>query len=112
MRRTCLNTVYDLAKQDPRIFFVGSDLGVGTLDRFKAEMPDRFFMEGVSEANLVGMAAALRPARHIIQVIDPLNGKGYLMSSFNEGQVSPRVGNFRQIDNLAKINAHAPLPFQ
>ena len=59
MRRTCLDMVYELAKTDDRIFFIGSDLGGGTLDNFKAEMPDRFFMEGVSEANIVGMAAGL-----------------------------------------------------
>ena len=59
MRRTCLDMVYELAKTDDRIFFIGSDLGGGTLDNFKSEMPDRFFMEGVSEANIVGMAAGL-----------------------------------------------------
>jgi transketolase len=51
--------VYELAKQDRRIFFIGSDLGVGTLDKFKKEMPDRFFMEGISEANIIGVAAGL-----------------------------------------------------
>lgn len=59
MRKTCLDSVYELAKNDPRVFFVGSDLGIGTLKQFKAEMPDRFFMEGVSEANLIGMSAGL-----------------------------------------------------
>jgi transketolase len=59
MRQTCLNMVYELAKADERVFFIGSDLGIGTLERFKKEMPDRFFMEGVSEANIVGMAAGL-----------------------------------------------------
>jgi transketolase len=59
MRKTCLDTVYELAKQDSRIFFIGSDLGAGTLNRFRDEMPDRFFMEGISEANIVGVAAGL-----------------------------------------------------
>ncbi len=59
MRKTCLDTVYELAKEDKRIFFIGSDLGNGTLDKFKKEMPKRFLMEGVSEANLVGVAAGL-----------------------------------------------------
>jgi transketolase len=59
MRQTCLNMVYELAKQDPRVVFVGSDLGIGTLKQFKAEMPDRYFMEGVSEQNIVGMTAGL-----------------------------------------------------
>lgn len=59
MRQTCLNMVYELAKQDPRIVFVGSDLGIGTLKQFKAEMPDRYYMEGVSEQNIIGIAAGL-----------------------------------------------------
>lgn len=59
VRKTCLDMVYELAKTDERIFFIGSDLGAGTLDAFKQEMPERFFMEGVSEAHLVGMSAGL-----------------------------------------------------
>ena len=59
MRKTCLDMIYELAKSDERIFFIGSDLGVGTLQRFQEEMPDRFFMEGISEANVIGMAVGL-----------------------------------------------------
>ncbi len=59
MRKACLDAVYELAKEDERIFFIGSDLGVGTLKQFRAEMPDRYLMEGVSEANLIGVAAGL-----------------------------------------------------
>jgi transketolase len=59
MRRTCLDVVYELAKQDDRVVFIGSDLGAGTLDEFREEIPDRFFMEGVSEQNIIGMAAGL-----------------------------------------------------
>jgi len=68
MRKKCLDEVYELAKKDERIVFIGSDLGVGTLDRFKNELPDRFFMEGVSEANLVGMAAGLALEGKIVYV--------------------------------------------
>lgn len=59
MRRTCLDMVHELAKQDPRVVFIGSDLGPGTLDPMKAEFPDRFFMEGVQEQHLVGMSAGM-----------------------------------------------------
>jgi transketolase len=59
MRKTCLDAVYELAKKDNRIFFIGSDLGVGTLEQFKKEMPERYLMEGVSEANIIGVAAGL-----------------------------------------------------
>ena len=59
MRKTCLDMVYQLAKADERIVFIGSDLGAGTLQAFKEQMPERFFMEGVSEATVIGMAAGL-----------------------------------------------------
>lgn len=59
MRRTALNYVHELAKQDDRVLFIGSDLGPGVLDPMKEEFPDRFFMEGVSEQHVIGMAAGL-----------------------------------------------------
>lgn len=68
MRQVCLNMVYELAKKDERIVFIGSDLGVGTLKQFKLEMPGRFFMEGVSEANLIGMAAGFAMEGKVVYV--------------------------------------------
>ena len=59
MRNTCLKEIYQLAKRDPRVVFIGSDLGAGVLDEFKAEMPERFFMEGIAEQNIIGMAAGM-----------------------------------------------------
>lgn len=68
MRQTALQLVYELAKADRRVLFVGSDLGVGTLEQFKREMPDRFFMEGVSEASIVGMAAGLAMEGRVVYI--------------------------------------------
>jgi transketolase len=68
MRKTCLDMVYELAKRDPRVVFIGSDLGIGVLDRFKKEMPERFFMEGVSEAHIVGMAAGLALDGNVVYI--------------------------------------------
>ena len=59
MRQTCLKTVFELAKKNNNIVFIGSDLGPGVLDDFKKKFPNRFFMEGVSEQSIVGMAAGL-----------------------------------------------------
>src|ERR1700683_2062187 len=59
MRATSQNMVYDLAKRDKRVIFIGSDLSPGLLAEMKKEMPERWFMEGVTEANVVGMAAGL-----------------------------------------------------
>ena len=51
--------VYELAKKNKKIIFVGSDLGAGVLDEFKKKINNRFFMEGVSEQYITGMAAGL-----------------------------------------------------
>lgn len=59
MRQSALVAVHELAKRDPRVVFVGSDLGAGVLDKMKVEMPERFLMEGVSEAAIIGMSAGL-----------------------------------------------------
>tara|TARA_B110000027_G_C16121555_1_gene303331 strand:+ start:1262 stop:2188 length:927 start_codon:yes stop_codon:yes gene_type:complete len=59
MRQTCLNTVFELAKINKKVLFIGSDLGPGVLDNFKKKYPDRFFMEGVAEQAIIGMAAGL-----------------------------------------------------
>lgn len=59
MRQTCSDYIYELAKQDSRIVFVGSDLGTGAMKLFQQEMPDRFFMEGISEQHIIGFAAGL-----------------------------------------------------
>lgn len=59
MRRTALDSVYNLAKENEKIIFIGSDLGPGVLDSMKKELPDQFFMEGVSEQHIIGMAAGL-----------------------------------------------------
>ena len=55
MRYTCLQTIYELAKKNKKICFVGSDLGFGVLKEFKKKFKDRFFMEGVSEQHITGM---------------------------------------------------------
>jgi transketolase len=59
MRQTCLNWVHKLAKEDPRVVFIGSDLSPGLLKDMRAEMPERWYMEGITEQNVVGMAAGM-----------------------------------------------------
>lgn len=59
MRRTCVNMVHTLAKTDDRVAFIGSDLSPGLLAEMEEEFPGRHYMEGVSEANVIGMAAGM-----------------------------------------------------
>lgn len=59
MRQMCLKTVFELAKKNKKVVFIGSDLGPGVLSDFKKKFPKRFFMEGVAEQSIVGLAAGL-----------------------------------------------------
>src|SRR5215472_133106 len=51
--------IFRLAKRDPRVVYIGSDLSPDLNARMKKELPGRAFMEGVSEAQVIGMAAGL-----------------------------------------------------
>ena len=59
MRMTCLNMIHTLAQRDPRPVFIGSDLSPGLLGAMQQEMPKRYYMEGITEANVIGMAAGM-----------------------------------------------------
>jgi transketolase len=59
MRPTCVDKVFELARRDPRVAYIGSDLDPPITRRMREEMPGRAFMEGVSEQHIVGMAAGL-----------------------------------------------------
>lgn len=59
MRRVCLNKVHEMAQRDDRVLYIGSDPGPGTLNLMKEEFPERFFIEGIAEAHVIGMAAGM-----------------------------------------------------
>ena len=59
MRKTSLSMVYELAKKNENVLFIGSDLGPGVLQEFKEKIPEQFFMEGIAEQHIIGMAAGL-----------------------------------------------------
>ncbi len=59
MRKQILNSLYNLAKKDKKIVYIGSDLGPDTLKDFRKKYPNRFFMEGAYEQHLISMAAGL-----------------------------------------------------
>lgn len=59
MRRTILKGIHELAKRDPRVVFIGSDISRRDLGAFVEELPERCIMEGVYEGHIVGMAAGL-----------------------------------------------------
>ncbi|MGW6983965.1 transketolase family protein [Streptomyces sp. NPDC054932] len=51
-------TLFDLAKSDPRIFAVDTDMG-GLEDGFEPELPGQYVNVGIAEANLMGVSAGL-----------------------------------------------------
>src|SRR5215475_5963458 len=59
MRKRSLDMVHALARRDERVVFIGSDLSPNLLGDMKKEFPSRYYMEGISEANVIGMAAGM-----------------------------------------------------
>ena len=59
MRNTWLNTLFEISNKNKKIIFIGSDLGFNVMANFKKKFPKRFFMEGISEQNIVGTAAGM-----------------------------------------------------
>lgn len=59
MRRTALNCIHELAIKDERVVFIGSDITKRDVAAFAEEFPNRFFIEGIYEQHLIGMAAGL-----------------------------------------------------
>jgi len=59
MRNTFVDTLLKLAKEDSRIYLIYGDLGYSVIEEFQREFPDRCFNAGISEANMVGVAAGL-----------------------------------------------------
>ena len=66
MRTAFLQTLYELAKADPRIVFVTGDLGFSVVERFMAELPDQFVNAGVAEQNMTSLAAGMALAGKIV----------------------------------------------
>lgn len=59
MRNAYLETLYDLAKQDKRVLAMISDNGAIVYDKYRRDLPEQYLNAGISEANMVGMAAGL-----------------------------------------------------
>ena len=68
MRKEGLHQIFLEARKNPNLIFVGSDLAPGTLTEFKTELPDQFFIEGISEAHVMTMAAGLASEGNIVFV--------------------------------------------
>ena len=59
MRDKFIQKLTDLATQDDKIFLIVGDLGFGVVEDFAKQFPGRFLNAGISEQNMMGVAAGL-----------------------------------------------------
>lgn len=59
MRNAYLETLYDLAQKDKRVYAIISDNGAIVYDKYRRDLSEQYINAGISEANMVGMAAGM-----------------------------------------------------
>lgn len=59
MRTAYLSTLYDLAKNDERVYALISDNGAIVYDKYRQDLPEQYLNLGISEANMIAMAAGM-----------------------------------------------------
>jgi transketolase len=59
MRDAFVRSLFELAGEDPTVFFLTADLGVFIFDDFKTAYPGRYINLGIAEANMIGVSAGL-----------------------------------------------------
>lgn len=58
-RDVFIDTIFEQAKKDPSIVFLSADFGAPALDQWRDTLPKQFFHLGISEQNMVDVAAGL-----------------------------------------------------
>ena len=59
MRTAFIQTLLELAQNDPRIVLIVGDLGFGVVTPFMEKLPQQFINAGVAEQNMTGIAAGM-----------------------------------------------------
>lgn len=59
MRTAYLDTLYDLASADKRVYALISDNGAIVYDKYRKDLSAQYLNLGISEANMLGMAAGM-----------------------------------------------------
>ncbi len=59
MRNAVFKELYNLAKQDPNTYLMVGDMGFSSVENFARDFKGQFINAGVSEQNMVGVAAGL-----------------------------------------------------
>ncbi len=59
MRSAYLETLYNLAVKDKNVYAIISDNGAIVYDKYRYDLPEQYINAGISEANMVAMAAGM-----------------------------------------------------
>lgn len=59
LRDALFDAVHVMASKDPRVIFITADMGSWSLTRFREHLPGQFINIGISEQNMIGVAAGL-----------------------------------------------------
>lgn len=59
MRTAYLDTLYELAQNDKRVYALISDNGAIVYDKYRRDLSGQYLNLGISEANMIGMAAGM-----------------------------------------------------
>lgn len=59
MRTAYLDALYELAKSDKRVYALISDNGAIVYDKYRRDLQEQYLNLGISEANMIGMAAGM-----------------------------------------------------
>lgn len=59
IRDAFFDRVYEIASQDPDVFFLTADMGAFSLEKFRRYLPDQFVNVGIAEQNLINVATGL-----------------------------------------------------
>ena len=67
-RDILIDKIYEMALKDKDIFFISADFGAPALDRFRKDLPEQFLHSGISEQNMIDVAAGLALSRKKVYV--------------------------------------------
>ena len=59
MRKSFVKKITELVQRNKNIYLLTGDLGFSVFDEFKIRFPDNYINVGISEANMIGMAAGM-----------------------------------------------------
>lgn len=59
MRTAFIETLFELASEDPRIVLMVGDLGFGVVTQFMERLPNQFLNAGIAEQNMLGLATGM-----------------------------------------------------